>query len=139
MIREAESMSHISSEQAIALEDKFGAHNYGPLPVVISRGKGVFVWDPEGRQYYDFLSAYSALNQGHCHPRLVEVVKEQVEVLTLTSRAFYNDELGLCEKFLAGTFGYDKVLMMNSGAEAVESAIKLARRWGYLHKNIPDN
>jgi ornithine--oxo-acid transaminase len=121
------------------LEEKYGAHNYHPLPVVLSRGQGVHVWDPEGNQYYDFLSAYSALNQGHCHPRLVQAVKDQVEVLTLTSRAFYNDKLGPCEKFLAETLGYERVLMMNSGAEAVETGIKLARRWGYTKKGIPEN
>ena len=120
----------INSEEAIDLENKFGAHNYKPIPVVISRGEGVFVWDTEGRRYYDFLSAYSALNQGHRHPRLLEVAKEQLENITLTSRAFYNDKLGLAEQFLAETFGYDKTLMMNSGAEAVESALKLA--WNSL-------
>src|ERR1700722_18336248 len=129
----------INSEEAIDLENKFGAHNYKPIPVVISRGEGVFVWDTEGRRYYDFLSAYSALNQGHRHPRLLEVAKEQLENITLTSRAFYNDKLGLAEQFLAETFGYDKTLMMNSGAEAVESALKLARRWGYDVKGIPVN
>jgi ornithine--oxo-acid transaminase len=126
----------ISSEEAMALENKFGAHNYKPIPVVISRGKGVHVWDAEGKQYYDFLSAYSALNQGHCHDRLLSVAREQMENLTLTSRAFYNDKLGLAEKFLAETFGFDKTLMMNSGVEAVESALKLARKWGYHNKGI---
>jgi ornithine--oxo-acid transaminase len=131
--------TNINSGEAMKLENKYGAHNYKPLPVVISKGQGVFVWDPEGKRYYDFLSAYSALNQGHCHPRLVEAVKEQVEVLTLTSRAFYNEKLGMCEKFLCDTFGYDKALMMNSGVEAVESAIKIARKWGYEKKGIPAN
>jgi len=128
-----------NSEEAINLEDKYGAHNYKPLPVVIKKGEGVHVWDMEGKRYYDFLSAYSALNHGHCHPRLVEAVKEQVGTLTLTSRAFYNNYLGEAEEYLATTFGYDKVLMMNSGAEAVETAIKLARRWGYDKKGIPEN
>ncbi|MCX6351732.1 MAG: aminotransferase class III-fold pyridoxal phosphate-dependent enzyme, partial [Bacteroidetes bacterium] len=135
----SEPMNHLSSEEAMHLEDAYGAHNYKPLPVVISRGEGVFVWNPEGKMYYDFLSAYSAVNHGHCHPRLVELVKEQVGKLTLTSRAFYNSELGLCEEFLSKTFGYDKVLMMNSGAEAVETAIKLSRKWGYTKKGIAEN
>lgn len=127
-----------SSQDAINLEDKFGAHNYKPLPVVLTKGEGIFMYDVEGRRYFDFLSAYSALNQGHSHPRLVDAMVKQAQQLTLTSRAFYNDKLGLAEKFLAKTFGYDKVLMMNSGAEAVETAIKLARRWGYVKKGIPD-
>ena len=139
MIKNSIPMSRVSSETAMKLEDRFGAHNYKPLPVVISKGKGVHVYDPEGNRYFDFLSAYSAVNQGHCHPRLVEVMKEQVETLTLTSRAFYNDKLGIAEEYLATLFGYDKTLMMNSGAEAVESAIKLARRWGYVKKEIADN
>jgi len=129
----------INSEDFIELENNFGAHNYKPIPVVISRGEGVFVWDTEGKRYYDFLSAYSALNQGHRHPRLLEIAKEQLENVTLTSRAFYNDKLGLAEQFLADTFRYDKTLMMNSGAEAVESALKLARRWGYDVKGIAEN
>jgi ornithine--oxo-acid transaminase len=136
---EPNTLKHIGSEEAMKLEEKYGAHNYHPLPVVLARGQGVHVWDPEGRQYYDFLSAYSALNQGHCHPRLVQAMKDQCEVLTLTSRAFYNDKLGQCEKFLAETLGYERVLMMNSGAEAVETGIKLARRWGYTKKGIPEN
>lgn len=118
------------------LEDTFGAHNYKPIPVVIARGEGVHVWDEEGRQYFDFLSAYSALNQGHCHPRIVAVAKEQLDKLTLTSRAFYNNKLGEAEEFLCTTFGYQKALMMNSGAEAVETAIKLARKWAYHVKGI---
>jgi len=126
----------LNSEEAIALEYKFGAHNYKPIPVVINRGKGVHVWDVEGNQYYDFLSAYSALNQGHCHDRLLRIVREQIESLTLTSRAFHNDKLGLTEQFLANTFGYNKTLMMNSGVEAVETALKLARKWGYVNKGI---
>ena len=116
----------------------YGAHNYKPLPVVLERGLGVYLWDVEGEQYFDFLSAYSAVNQGHCHPRLVEVVQKQVGQLTLTSRAFYNNQLGVAEQFLSETFGYNKVLFMNSGAEAVETSIKLARRWGYKIKGIQD-
>jgi ornithine--oxo-acid transaminase len=125
-----------SSQQAIDLEDRFGAHNYHPLPVVLARGEGVFLWDVEGNQYYDFLSAYSAVNQGHCHPRIIQALTEQAQQLTLTSRAFYNNQLGLCEQYLCEYFHYDKVLMMNSGAEAVETALKLARKWGYEHKGI---
>ena len=128
----------ISSEEAIALEDKYGAHNYHPLPVVLEKGKGVYVWDPEGKCYFDFLSAYSAVNQGHCHPRIIEALTEQASQLTLTSRAFYSSKLGECERYMTAYFGYEKVLMMNSGAEAVETAIKLARRWGYVKKGIQD-
>ncbi len=128
-----------SSQQAILLEDKYGAHNYHPLPVVLSRGEGVFLWDVEGKRYFDFLSAYSAVNQGHCHPRIINALLEQAKKLTLTSRAFYNDKLGVTEEFICETFGYQKVLFMNSGAEANETAIKLARKWGYLKKGIPDN
>jgi ornithine--oxo-acid transaminase len=128
-----------SSQQAIALEDKFGAHNYHPLPVVLSKGEGVFLWDVEGKRYYDFLSAYSAVNQGHCHPRIIQALVDQAKELTLTSRAFYNDKLGLAEKFVCETFGYQKALFMNSGAEANETAIKLARKWGYLKKGIKEN
>jgi len=135
----SENTHTIHSHEDIDLENEFGAHNYKPIPVVISRGEGVHVWDTDGKVYYDFLSAYSALNQGHRHPRLLEVARGQLEKLTLTSRAFYNDKLGLAEQFLAETFGYDKTLMMNSGAEAVETALKLARRWGYDMKGIPDN
>ena len=125
-----------SSQEAIDLEDKYGAHNYHPLPVVLSRGEGVFLWDVEGRRYYDFLSAYSAVNQGHCHPRIIKALVDQARQLTLTSRAFYNNQLGACEKYLCGLFHYDKVLLMNSGAEAVETALKLARKWGYEQKGI---
>jgi ornithine--oxo-acid transaminase len=121
------------------LEDRHGAHNYHPLPVVLARGEGVYVWDVEGKRYYDFLSAYSAVNQGHCHPRIVKRLQEQAEVLTLTSRAFYNSELGPFEKFMTELFGYDKVLPMNTGVEAVETAIKLCRKWGYHVKGIPVN
>jgi ornithine--oxo-acid transaminase len=128
-----------SSLEAIELEEKYGAHNYHPLPVVLTRGEGVFLWDVEGRRYYDFLSAYSAVNQGHCHPRIVKALTNQAQELTLTSRAFYNDKLGLAEKYVCEMFGYDKALFMNSGAEANETAIKLARKWGYTKKGIPDN
>ncbi|MFP4064244.1 MAG: ornithine--oxo-acid transaminase [Bacteroidales bacterium] len=129
----------ITSKQAIALEEKHGAHNYHPLPVVLSRGEGVFVWDVEGKRYYDFLSAYSAVNQGHCHPKIVDALTEQAKKLALTSRAFHNDVLGEYEKYITGIFGYDKVLPMNTGAEAVETAIKLCRKWAYRKKNIPEN
>ena len=124
-------LERITSEDAIALEEKYGAHNYHPLPVVLSRGKGVFVWDVEGKKYYDFLSAYSAVNQGHCHPKIVGAMTEQAQTLSLTSRAFYNDMLGKYEKYATETFGYDKLLPMNTGAEAVETAIKLCRKWAY--------
>ena len=127
------------SEQLIELEDKYGAHNYHPLPVVLDRGEGVFVWDIEGKKYYDFLSAYSAVNQGHCHPKITSAFIEQAKTLTLTSRAFYNSVLGEYEKYITGYFGYDKVLPMNSGAEAVETAIKLARKWGYEKKGVAEN
>jgi ornithine--oxo-acid transaminase len=128
-----------SSQEAILLEEKYGAHNYHPLPVVLSKGEGVFLWDIEGKRYYDFLSAYSAVNQGHCHPRIINALIEQAKELTLTSRAFYNDKLGLAEKHVCETFGYQKALFMNSGAEANETAIKLARKWGYLKKGIAEN
>lgn len=128
-----------SSREAILLEDKYGAHNYHPLPVVLCKGEGVFLWDLEGKRYYDFLSAYSAVNQGHCHPRIIRALTEQAKELTLTSRAFYNDKLGLAEKYVCETFGYQKALFMNSGAEANETAIKLARKWGYTKKGIPNN
>ncbi len=128
----------ISSAQAMALEDKYGAHNYHPLPVVLQKGEGVFVWDTEGQRYYDFLAAYSAVNQGHCHPRIVRALQEQAGQLTLTSRAFYNDKLGPFTKFITEYFGYQRVLPMNTGVEGGETAIKLARRWGYVKKGIPD-
>lgn len=128
-----------NSREAILLEDQYGAHNYHPLPVVLSKGEGVFLWDVEGKRYYDFLSAYSAVNQGHCHPRIINTLIEQAKELTLTSRAFYNDKLGLAEKYVCETFGYQKALFMNSGAEANETAIKLARKWGYTYKGIPEN
>ena len=129
----------ISSEESIQLEDKYGAHNYHPLPVVLDRGEGVYVWDAEGKKYFDFLSAYSAVNQGHCHPKITQTLIEQAQKLTLTSRAFYNTALGKYSKFMTEYFGYDKVLPMNTGAEAVETAIKLARKWAYTHRNIPEN
>ncbi|MDR0970008.1 MAG: ornithine--oxo-acid transaminase [Lentimicrobiaceae bacterium] len=129
----------ITSKIAIELEDKYGAHNYHPLPVVLSRGKGAKVWDAEGKEYYDFLSAYSAVNQGHCHPKIVNALTEQAQKITLTSRAFYNDVLGVYEKFVTEYFGYEKVLPMNSGAEADETALKLARRWGTVKKGIPND
>ncbi|WP_350285231.1 ornithine--oxo-acid transaminase [uncultured Croceitalea sp.] len=132
-------LEQLTSQQAIDLENKYGAQNYHPLPVVLSRGEGVYVWDVEGKKYYDFLSAYSAVNQGHCHPKIVNALKNQAENLTLTSRAFYNDMLGKYEKFATEFFGYDKLLPMNTGAEAVETAMKLARKWGYEKKGIPAN
>jgi ornithine--oxo-acid transaminase len=122
---------------AIQLEERYGAHNYQPIPVVVTRGSGVFVWDVEGKRYYDFLSAYSAVNQGHCHPKVIAALVEQAQKLTLISRAFYNDLLGKAEKKVCQMFRYDKALFMNSGAEAVETAIKLARRWGYVKKQVP--
>ncbi|MFP5471225.1 MAG: ornithine--oxo-acid transaminase [Bacteroidia bacterium] len=134
-----ETMEKITSQQAIGLEDKYGAHNYHPLPVVLSRGEGVYVWDCEGKRYYDFLSAYSAVNQGHCHPRIVNALKEQAETLTLTSRAFYNDTLGEYEKYMCEYFGYEKLLPMNTGAEAVETSIKLCRKWAYEKKGVAEN
>lgn len=129
----------MTQEEYIALEDRFGAHNYHPLPVVLSRGEGVFVWDTDGKKYYDFLSAYSAVNQGHCHPRLLKALKDQSEQLTLTSRAFYNDKLGEYEKYITEYFGYDKVLPMNTGVEAVETALKLCRKWAYEKKGVEEN
>ncbi|MDZ4839738.1 MAG: ornithine--oxo-acid transaminase [Bacteroidota bacterium] len=134
-----EDIGFMTSQELIDLEGKYGAHNYKPLPVVISSASGVDMYDVEGKHYFDFLSAYSAVNQGHCHPRLVKAIQDQANVLTLTSRAFYNDKLGPTEQYMAELFGYDKVLMMNSGAEAVETAVKLARRWGYDVKQIPVN
>jgi ornithine--oxo-acid transaminase len=127
------------AQQAIQLEDQYGAHNYHPLPVVLERGEGVFLWDVDGKKYYDFLSAYSAVNQGHCHPRIIDALVQQASKLTLTSRAFYNDQLGPYEKFITEFFGYDKVLPMNTGVEGGETAMKLARRWGYDVKGIPAN
>lgn len=128
-----------SSSQAIQLEEKYGAHNYHPLPVVLAKGEGVFLWDVEGKRYFDFLSAYSAVNQGHCHPRIKDALIEQASTLTLTSRAFYNDILGPFEKYITEYFGFDMVLPMNTGAEGVETALKLARKWGYERKGIAEN
>ena len=128
-----------SSSEAIDLENKYGAHNYHPLPVVLSKGQGVYVWDLEGNRYFDFLSAYSAVNQGHCHPRIISALKTQAEKLTLTSRAFYNDVLGQFEKFTSDYFGYERVLPMNTGVEGVESAIKLCRKWAYEVKGVEKN
>ena len=132
-------MSGLSSQQIIALEEKYGAHNYHPLPVVLSKGKGVHVWDVDGKKYLDFLSSYSAVNQGHCHPRIVKAMQEQAEVLTLTSRAFHSNLLGVYMEYITNLLGYDKVLPMNTGVEACETAFKLARRWGYDVKGIEDN
>ncbi|WP_430400398.1 ornithine--oxo-acid transaminase [Flavobacterium sp.] len=129
----------MSSAEIIKLEDKHGAHNYHPLPVVLSKGDGVYVWDVEGKKYYDFLSAYSAVNQGHCHPKIVGAMTNQAETLTLTSRAFYNDKLGVYEKYVTEYFGFDKVLPMNTGAEAVETALKICRKWAYEKKGIDEN
>ena len=126
----------MNSSDYIALEDKYGAHNYHPLPVVLTKGDGVFVWDVEGEKYYDFLSAYSAVNQGHCHPKIIDALKQQADILTLTSRAFYNDTLGEYEKYITNYFGFDKVLPMNTGAEAVETALKLCRKWSYQKKGL---
>lgn len=132
-------MTKITSADLMKLEDQHGAHNYHPLEVVLKRGEGVFVWDVEGKRYYDFLSAYSAVNQGHCHPKIINALVDQVKRLTLTSRAFYNDSLGPYEKFVTEFFGFDKVLPMNTGAEAVETAIKICRKWGYEKKGLPEN
>jgi ornithine--oxo-acid transaminase len=132
-------LDQLTSQQAIDLENKHGAHNYHPLPVVLSKGAGVHVWDVEGKKYYDFLSAYSAVNQGHCHPKIVGAMTQQAETLTLTSRAFYNDMLGRYEKYATELFGFDKLLPMNTGAEAVETALKLSRKWAYEVKGIEEN
>ena len=121
------------------LEKKFGAHDYHPLPVVLEKGKGVFMWDVNGKKYYDFLSAYSAVNQGHCHPGLVNLIKSQAETLTLTSRAFHNNKLGEYMEYATNLFGFDQLLPMNTGAEGVETSIKLSRKWGYLKKNVEEN
>jgi len=131
-------IENLSSQQAIDLENRYGAHNYHPLPVVLTKGKDVFVWDVEGKKYYDFLSAYSAVNQGHCHPKITQALIEQAQKLALTSRAFYNDKLGVYERYITDYFGFDKVLPMNTGAEAVETAIKICRKWAYEKKGIPE-
>lgn len=132
-------LEQTASEKAIELENKYGAHNYHPLPVVLSKGEGVYVWDVEGKKYYDFLSAYSAVNQGHCHPAIVGAMNEQAKTLTLTSRAFHNDMLGKYEKFACEFFNFDKLLPMNTGAEAVETALKICRKWAYEKKGIDEN
>lgn len=132
-------LEHLTSQQAIDLENKYGAHNYHPLPVVLTRGEGVFVWDVDGKKYYDFLSAYSAVNQGHGHPKITEALINQAQTLALTSRAFYNDMLGKYEKFACEFFGFDKLLPMNTGAEAVETALKICRKWAYEVKGIDEN
>jgi len=132
-------MDKLTSNDLMQMEDKHGAHNYHPLGVVLEKGEGVHVWDVEGKKYYDFLSAYSAVNQGHCHPKIIDAMVEQARTLTLTSRAFYNDSLGPYEKFVTDYFGFDKVLPMNTGAEAVETAIKICRKWGYEVKGVPEN
>ena len=128
-----------SQEYYINLEDKYGAHNYHPLPVVLEKGEGIYVWDTDGKKYYDFLSAYSAVNQGHCHPKIINALREQSQILTLTSRAFHNNVLGEYEKFMTDYFGYDKVLPMNTGVEGGETAIKLCRKWAYEAKQVPEN
>lgn len=135
----AEMNTLTKSQQLIELEEKHGAHNYHPLPVVLEKGQGVFVWDVEGKKYYDFLSAYSAVNQGHCHPKITNTLIEQAQKLALTSRAFHNSVLGEYEKFITELFGFDKVLPMNTGAEGVETALKLARKWGYEKKGVAEN
>ena len=127
------------SEEVIVKENKYGAHNYHPLPVVLARGEGVYVWDVDGKKYFDFLSAYSAVNQGHCHPKIINAMIQQAQTLALTSRAFYNDQLGNYEEYVTQYFGFDKILPMNTGAEAVETAIKLCRKWSYEVKGIPEN
>lgn len=132
-------MTHTRTDELIQLEDKHGAHNYHPLPVVLDRGEGVYVWDVEGKKYFDFLSAYSAVNQGHCHPKITTALVQQAQKLCLTSRAFYNSVLGEYEKYVTDLFKFDKVLPMNSGAEAVETALKICRKWGYEKKGIPEN
>lgn len=128
-----------TTQMVIDREDRHGAHNYKSLPVALTRGEGVFVWDVEGKRYYDFLSAYSAVNQGHCHPKIVDAMISQCQRLPLTSRAFFNDVLGEYAELITNMFGYDKVLPMNSGVEAAETALKMARRWGYVEKGIPEN
>ncbi len=132
-------LEQLTSQEAIALENEYGAHNYHPLPVVLSKGEGIYVWDVEGKKYYDFLSAYSAVNQGHCHPKIIKALTDQASVLTLTSRAFHNDVLGQYEKYVTSLFGYDKILPMNTGVEGGETALKLCRKWAYKVKGIPEN
>src|SRR6478609_8884222 len=137
MIDTAQKLSS-KSEKLVEKENKYGAHNYHPLPVVLEKGEGVYVWDVDGKKYFDFLSAYSAVNQGHCHPKIVGAMVQQAQRLTLTSRAFYNDKLGVYEKFITNYFGFDKVLPMNTGAEAVETALKICRKWAYEKKGVAE-
>ena len=132
-------LEHLTSQQAIDLENKHGAHNYHPLPVVLSKGEGIYVWDVEGKKYYDFLSSYSAVNQGHCHQKIIKALTDQASLLTLTSRAFHNDVLGKYEEYVTGLFGYDKILPMNTGVEGGETALKLCRKWAYKVKGIEEN
>ncbi|MDC3387982.1 ornithine--oxo-acid transaminase [Flavobacteriaceae bacterium] len=132
-------LEHLTSQQAIDLENKYGAHNYHPLPVVLKKGEGIYVWDVEGKKYYDFLSSYSAVNQGHCHPKIIKALTDQASLLTLTSRAFHNDVLGQYEKYVTNLFGYDKILPMNTGVEGGETALKLCRKWAYKVKGIEEN
>ncbi len=132
-------LEHLTSQQAIDLENKYGAHNYHPLPVVLKKGEGIYVWDVEGKKYYDFLSSYSAVNQGHCHPKIIKALTDQASILTLTSRAFHNDVLGQYEKYVTNLFGYDKILPMNTGVEGGETALKLCRKWAYKVKGIEEN
>ena len=129
----------METKDYIERENRYGAHNYHPLPVVLERGEGIFVWDVKGKRYFDFLAAYSAVNQGHCHPKIVKALTDQASILALTSRAFYNNVLGEWEEMMTRQFGYDKILPMNSGAEADETALKLIRKWGYKVKGIPKN
>ena len=136
LVMETMMIGKVNSQQAVDLEDQYGAHNYRPIPVVLERGEGVYVWDMEGKKYYDFLSAYSAVNQGHCHPKIINALVKQAKKLTLTSRAFYNDTLGEYAQYITSYFGYDKVLPMNTGAEGVETALKLCRKWAYEKKGI---
>ena len=132
-------LEQLTSQEAIALENKYGAHNYHPLPVVLSKGEGIYVWDVEGKKYFDFLSSYSAVNQGHCHPKIIKALTDQASLLTLTSRAFHNDVLGQYEKYVTNLFGYDKILPMNTGVEGGETALKLCRKWAYKVKGIEEN
>ena len=134
-----ETKQQTSQDYYLDLESRHGAHDYHPLPVVLAKGKGVYLWDVGGKKYYDFLSAYSAVNQGHCHPDIIAAMKEQAETLTLTSRAFHNNKLGEYMKFVTAYFGFERLLSMNTGAEGVETAIKISRKWGYLKKRVPEN
>ena len=137
--RKCRPLSSQATQAVFDREDKYGSRNYRPLPVALCRGKGVFVWDVDGKRYYDFFSAISAVNQGHCHPKIIGALKEQAEVLTLTSRQFYNDLLGIFDEYITNMFGYDRVLPMNTGVEACDTAVKLARKWAYTVKGVPQN